>query len=80
MTPNQYTEQLSDTAVTFLAEAWEKLNTARDIKARAARGEAYDWEVSRIAIFVQLARMSMHISLHTRAMAQIGRNRNARVD
>jgi hypothetical protein len=58
----------------YQSKAWQQLATARDIKARAARGEAYDWEVSRIAIFVQLARHSMHTSLYSRAMAQIGRN------
>jgi len=39
-------------------EAAENLATARDIKARAARGEAYDWEIPRISHFAKLARLS----------------------
>jgi hypothetical protein len=54
-------------------EAYEKLAQAKDIKARAAVGDAYDWEVSRIPMLVELARFSMKTALHYRAMNQINR-------
>ena len=41
--------------------AWNNLAQARDIKARAAKGEAYDWELPRIAMFVKLARLDMRV-------------------
>jgi hypothetical protein len=47
----------------YRKKAWAELAEARDIKDRAARGEAYDWEVPRIATFVQLARSSMRLFL-----------------
>lgn len=46
--------------------AWMNLAVARDIKARAARGEAYAWEVARIALFVKLARADMRLHLFYR--------------
>ena len=48
--------------------AWADLASARDIKARAAAGVAYDWELPRIAFYVKMARSSMHISLQYRRM------------
>ena len=54
-------------------QAWENLATAREIKARAARGEAYDWELPRIASFVKLARSSMHGYLNWTVIAQCRR-------
>jgi hypothetical protein len=47
-------------------QAWAYLAQARDIKARAARGEAYDWETPRIASCVKLARLEMHLHLSYR--------------
>jgi hypothetical protein len=47
-------------------KAWEELERARDIKARAARGEAYDWEIPRVAFFVKMARLSMRMHVLTR--------------
>lgn len=47
----------------FRKRAWEQLAQAKDIKARAARGEAYDWEVPRIKILITLARDGMHLHL-----------------
>ena len=55
--------------------AWAELAQARDIKARAARGEAYDWEVQRIARLVSYARSSMHSYLHHCFMADLKRKR-----
>lgn len=43
-------------------EAQANLATAREIKARAAAGTAYDWEIPRIAMFARLARSSMRLS------------------
>lgn len=43
--------------------AWEYLEQARDVKARAARGEAYDWEIERIPRLVISARTTMHLSV-----------------
>lgn len=37
--------------------ALRELAEARDIKKRAAAGEAYDWEIPRIATRVKLARL-----------------------
>ncbi len=48
-------------------QAWENLATARDIKARAARGEAYDWELPRVAMYVKLALSDMRLSLFYRS-------------
>lgn len=47
-------------------EAWTNLAKARDIKDRATRGEAYEWELQRIATFVALARSDMHLYLMMR--------------
>ena len=58
-------------------QAWLELAAARDIKARAARGEAYDWELPRIAHFVKLARISMHLHLGFKRINQIGSRRGA---
>lgn len=47
-------------------DAWKRLDEARDIKARASRGEAYEWEIPRIALNVTLARSSMKLYLSQR--------------
>jgi len=47
----------------YRRQAWADLAKARDIKARAARGEAYDWELPRAALFVKLARSNMKLHL-----------------
>lgn len=39
---------------------------AREIKARAAVGEAYDWEMPRVARFVRIARCDWHMFLAMR--------------
>ena len=53
--------------------AWAELAKARDIKARASRGEAYEWELPRIAHFVQMARSSMHGYLNWTQIASLGK-------
>ena len=47
-------------------QAWNELAQAREIKARVTAGQAYDWEVPRIAHFVKLARISMRLHLSCR--------------
>lgn len=44
-------------------QAREQIAQARDIKARAAAGAAYEWEVARIPTLVRLARISSRLSL-----------------
>jgi hypothetical protein len=46
-----------------------ELSQARDIKARAAKGEAYEWELSRIATLARLAIISARLSRSYRASA-----------
>lgn len=48
--------------------AYENIERARDIKRRAAIGDAYDWEVARIPNLVQYARWDMHRSLFFRGL------------
>lgn len=43
--------------------AWQTLAEARAIKARADRGEAYDWEVETISRRVKSARLAMRLHL-----------------
>lgn len=50
----------------YRKSAFENLATARDIKTRDAKGEAYGWELPRIAVFVKLARSDMRLHLLTR--------------
>ena len=52
-------------------KAWSELAMARDIKARAAKGEAYEWELPRIAFFVKMARFNMHFYLSHRAIKDL---------
>lgn len=47
----------------FRKSAWKNLAEAKNIKSRAAKGEAYDWELPRIATFVKLARSDMKLYL-----------------
>lgn len=54
----------------YRRKAWEELASAREIKARAACGKAYDWELPRIAVFAKLARGSMRLHLLTRKEAR----------
>ena len=42
-------------------EAWASLGKAREIKARAAAGNAYSWEIPQIALYVQWARSDMKL-------------------
>jgi len=56
-------------------EAWDYLAKARELKARAAVGEAYEWELPRISVFAKLARLSMHSHLNWRAIAKLDRDR-----
>jgi hypothetical protein len=53
----------------YSRQAWEELATAREIKSRVARGEAYSWEAPRIETFVKLARSSTRLSLNARRLA-----------
>jgi hypothetical protein len=50
----------------YRKDAWEELAKAREIKTRVKAGDAYEWEVPRIATFVKLARISMHLHLIAR--------------
>lgn len=54
-------------------EAWAELARARDIKARAARGDAYDWELPRVAHFVKMARSSMRGYLNWTLIASLSK-------
>lgn len=47
----------------------EYLAKARDIKARAARGEGYDWEVKRIPNLAKLAISAARLSRGYRRLA-----------
>lgn len=47
----------------YRKQALAELAKARDVKARAATGDAYDWEVERIPTLVALARNSWRIYL-----------------
>lgn len=55
--------------------AWAELAQARDIKSRAARGEAYDWEIPRITKHISYARSYMRSYLHHCFMADLKRKR-----
>ncbi|MER9452064.1 hypothetical protein [Mesorhizobium sp. M0254] len=48
--------------------AYEQIARAKDIKRRAAIGEAYAWEIERISTLVQYARWDMHRSLFYRSL------------
>ncbi len=48
--------------------AYAQISQAKDIKRRAAIGEAYDWEIRRIASLAQYARWDMHRSLFFRSL------------
>lgn len=50
----------------YRKSAWKDLGAAREIKERAAKGEAYDWELPRIAFFVKMARSNMRLHLMSR--------------
>ena len=47
------------------------LAAARDVKARAAKGEAYDWEIERIARMVFWARSANRLYLSDRRIKAI---------
>jgi len=53
--------------------AWKHLADARDVKARAATGDAYGWEVDRIPTLVSLARSNMRSSLFWRRMKELSK-------
>ncbi|RUX03175.1 MAG: hypothetical protein E5V51_00115 [Mesorhizobium sp.] len=60
----------------YAASAWENLGRAREIKARIEAGlPLYDWEASRLPMFVRLARIDMHLSLSHRRMRELNRRR-----
>lgn len=52
-------------------EAWASLAKAREIKDRAARGEAYAWERGDMVTAVRIARLSMHQMLCYRELKRI---------
>lgn len=49
--------------------AYEWIRQAKDIKRRAASGEAYTWEVERLPNLVRYARADMRTSLFFRSIA-----------
>ncbi|TPI86416.1 hypothetical protein [Mesorhizobium sp. B2-8-9] len=53
--------------------AFEEIGQAKDIKRRAALGQAYDWEIRRIPLLVQGARTSLRISRLFRSCATTGK-------
>lgn len=55
--------------------AWEWLASAKDVKRRAALGQAYPWEVERIPNMVFYARADMRRSLFFRGLADSKRKR-----
>lgn len=61
----------------YRKEAWAHLAEARDIKARATVGDAYDWEIGRIAHLVFVARISMRLSLQVRQLRTIQQQRQS---
>lgn len=52
----------------YRREAKARLVDARELKARIAAGEAYDWEIPRLATFVRLARIDWRLYLIMRRM------------
>jgi hypothetical protein len=48
-------------------DARKGMATARDIKARAAKGEAYPWEPARIPGLIKVARIDWHLYLMYRS-------------
>lgn len=55
----------------YRREAWRQLEEARALRARVAAGEAYDWEVPRVALLAKLALGSMKIHLSYRALGAL---------
>jgi hypothetical protein len=65
-------------ASTYRRNQWRKqalaeLSQAREIKARVAAGNAYDWEAPRIALCVSLARSTWRLYLSQRRICEIER-------
>ena len=56
----------------YRKQAWAELAQAKDIRDRAKAGDAYEWEIPRIATFVKLARISMRMHLGLRRLKAIG--------
>lgn len=54
-------------------KAKENLSMAREIKARAAAGDAYDWEIPRIAYYARLARIDARLARGWRALKGKGK-------
>ena len=52
----------------YCKDAAKALANAREIKARAAAGDAYDWEVPLIRSHVRAARGLMHMSFMYRSL------------
>lgn len=52
-------------------DAYAEIAKAKDIKRRAATGEAYDWEINRIPHLVRIARSSMRLSVLYRQSAEM---------
>lgn len=57
----------------YARSAWEYLAQARDVKARAARGEAYAWEIERQPRLIEMARRTMHLSVIFRRISNNGK-------
>ncbi len=58
--------------------AWHYIAEAKALKARAARGEAFDWELPRIALLVGSARVEMRLSVFHRRQAAARKARHVR--
>lgn len=55
----------------YQREAADNLARARDIKARLATGDAYEWEAPRVATFAKLAIIAARLGRSHRAIAQL---------
>ncbi len=56
----------------YRRQAWDYLAQARELKARITNGEAYDWELGRVAFFVTQARLSMRLYRNGRELRALG--------
>lgn len=59
----------------FAREARSYIAKARDIKARAARGEAYDWELPSVASYAKLAILHARMARTRRTLATLSKPR-----
>lgn len=57
----------------YLRSSRENIAKARDIKDRAAKGEAYEWDIPRIEPFVKLARIDRRLARSIGLRQKIGK-------